>query len=85
MQLPFKVDNGTAMSLISLDSYKAEVFQSSGAARYISIIIYLYCRVHTSYWSNQVQVKYGDYAGEQNLFVIKGGKASCSLMGCDWL
>ena len=40
------------MSLISLDSYKAEVIQSSGAARYISIIIYLYCRVHTSHWSN---------------------------------
>ena len=84
MQLPFKVDSGAAVSLISLDSYKA-VFKAV-ELQDTSASLYTYTAESIQViGAMQVQVKYGDYAGEQNLFVIKGGKASCNLMGCDWL
>ena len=79
MQGPFEVDAGAAaVSLISLDT-KQKFFNefelqdtSVPTAESIQVV-----------GTMQVHVRYGDYAGEQKLFVIKGGKTS--LMGWNWL
>ena len=52
MQLPFEVDTGAAVSLISLDTKKKFFKEVRKATRYISIITYLYFRVHTCGWNN---------------------------------
>ena len=62
-------------SVVDFPRYKTEVFQ-------ISLHTYTAESIQVV-GTMQVHVKYGDYAGEQKLFVIKGGKTS--LMGCDWL
>ena len=83
MQLPFEVDTGATMSLISLDTkqkfFKEVELQDTSVSLHTytaeSIQVVGTMQVHV--------VKYGDYTGEQKLFVIKGGKAN--LMGRDWL
>ena len=82
MQLPFEVDTGAAVSLISLDT--KQKFFKAVKLKETSVSL----RTYTSETMQvvgtiQVQVKYGNYAGEHELFVIKG--VGSSLMGRDWL
>ena len=82
MQLLFEVDTGAAVSLISLDT--KQKFFKEVELQDTSVSLHTYTAESIQVVGTmQVQVKYGDYTGEQKLFVIKGGKAS--LMGRDWL
>ena len=82
MHLPFEVDTGAAVSLISLDT--KQKFFKTVRLKDTSVSLRTYTSESIAVAGTmQVQVKYGDYAGEHKLFVIKG--AGSNLMGRDWL
>ena len=82
IQLPFEVDTGTAVTLISLDTKQKFFKEVKLQDTSVSLHTYTSDSIHVVE-TMQVQVKYGDYAGEHKLSVIKG--VGSSLMGRDWL
>jgi len=82
MQVPFEVDTGAAVSLISLDT--KQKFFNTVQLEDTSVSLHTYTSESMQVLGTmEVQVKYGQYAGNHKLFVIKG--AGSSLMGRDWL
>ena len=82
MQLPFEVDTGAAVSLISLDT--KQKFFKAVKLKDTSVSLCTYTSESMQVIGiMEVQVKYGDYARELELFVMKG--TGSSLMGRNWL
>ena len=82
MQLPFEVDTGAVVSLISLDT--KQKFFKAVQLKDTSVSLHTYTSESMQVVGiMEVKVKYGDYVRDLDLFVVKG--TASSLMGRNWL
>ena len=82
IQLPFEVDTGAAVSLISLEA--KHKFLQDVEIQETTVSLHTYTSESIQVVGTmQVQVRYGDHVGEHKLFVVKG--VGSTLMGRDWL
>ena len=82
IQLPFEVDTGAAVSLISLETKRKFLKDVQIQETTVSLHTYTSQSIQVV-GTMQVQVRYGDHVGEHKLFVVKG--VGSTLIGRDWL